>query len=459
MKTYIFSKSSYETITVTPQIEQLVPDLLKVELVNEPLIKIEYAYDAGLQIRVEGGEPNNSYPLQFRLYGAEETINAGESVVSTCVFSVPTVQENINDGFVKWELLDNESSIISSGTAFSYDATTNGLDWSITAQSVIVCPSNTEPTSIQKRYQIRYTLTLGDKRYYQFEAISVGTNVTVPIGASDIVELSGRKATVSVVLPKLYEVCTVAIYKDNQQIVEEVELENPQRVSSGWLYSKCLNTKAFAVSLESYDIVFTWYNTSNCCGKDSTSCKLWIINPSIKSVADDMLARIWKARTTLYGTPDLMYPMPTVLTWLRRGRDLFNSWHGLFTNFTMTNAKGVIREYWLQCSELGAIEAQYLAEGEKAFDFSGAAITLNVDRTGFLESAASNLRSNLDNNLQPIKTAMIEKGYTSGDGSGTDGQGSITANIRALGAVGISITPASAWGRFAGAWILGRAWI
>ena len=54
---------------------------------------------------------------------------------------------------------------------------------------------------------------------------------------------------------------------------------------------------------------------------------------------------------------------------------------------------------------------------------------------------------------------MIEKGYTSGDGSGTDGEGGIATNIRALGAVGISITPASAWGRFSTAWVLGRAWI
>lgn len=125
----------------------------------------------------------------------------------------------------------------------------------------------------------------------------------------------------------------------------------------------------------------------------------------------------------------------------------------------MTNAKGVIREYWLQCAELGALEAQYLAEGEKAFDFSGSAISLNVDRTGFLETMASNIRSNLDNNLKPIKTVMIEKGYTSGDGSGTDGEGGIATNIRALGAVGISITPASCWGRYSSAWLLGRAWI
>lgn len=495
MKTFIFSKTSDEVITVTPQVETVIKDLVEIELISvEPetdnMLGVQYAYEGGLNIKCQGGLANTTYCLTFNLKGIEETatirviivvsdsafdpitcnapdsfmdlvgsIQAGESVVSTCVFSVPTTQENVNDGYVTWELLDSDSNVLSSGNAFSYDATTNGLDWSITAQSVIVCPSDTEPTNVGRRYQIRYTLTLENKSYYQFEAVTVGSNVTVPIGASDMVELAGRKANVSLVLPKLYEVVTVAIYKDNSQIVEDVEMGEPQRVASGWLYTKCLNTGAFTVTLDSYDVVFTWYNTSVCCDKDSTSCKLWIINPSIKSAADDMLAKIWKARTTLYGAPDLIYPMPTVLTWLRRGKDLFNSWQGLFTSFTMTNAKGVIREYWLQCSELGALEAQYLAEGEKAFDFSGSAISLNVDRTGFLETMASNIRSNLDNNLKPIKTVMIEKGYTSGDGSGTDGEGGIATNIRALGAVGISITPASAWGRYSSAWLLGRAWI
>ena len=125
----------------------------------------------------------------------------------------------------------------------------------------------------------------------------------------------------------------------------------------------------------------------------------------------------------------------------------------------MTNAKGIIREYWLLCSELGALEAQYLTEGEKAFNFSGAAIQLDVDRTGFLDSMIGAIRSYLDSNLKPIKQNMTQKGYTEGDGSGTDGQGGIQASAHALGTVGISIHPASAWGRFYPGYLIGRAWL
>ncbi|MEK9322795.1 hypothetical protein, partial [Escherichia coli] len=61
--------------------------------------------------------------------------------------------------------------------------------------------------------------------------------------------------------------------------------------------------------------------------------------------------------------------------------DAFNGAYGQFTSFTMTNARGPIREYWLLYAELAAIQSQYLAEGEKAFNYQGAAISLEVDRT------------------------------------------------------------------------------
>ena len=54
---------------------------------------------------------------------------------------------------------------------------------------------------------------------------------------------------------------------------------------------------------------------------------------------------------------------------------------------------------------------------------------------------------------------MTQKGYTEGDGSGTDGQGGIQASAHALGTVGISITPASAWGRFSPYYLRGRVWL
>ena len=69
------------------------------------------------------------------------------------------------------------------------------------------------------------------------------------------------------------------------------------------------------------------------------------------------------------------------------------------------------------------------------------------------------IRSYLDSNLKPIKQNMTQKEYTEGDGSGKDGQGGIQASAHALGTVGISITPASAWSRFSPYYLRGRVWL
>lgn len=488
MKTYIFSKNSVEISEFKANLPFNDITDCKIQSVNKDGLNIDYAIlDDCLVIKCKGGESGITYSIEFLIETVNNsetvrivilvsddsfeplvnsapdsfmdlvgTMRAGESTVSVVMFNLPSSQK-VDHGFVDWELINNNSEVISRGNAFDYTTDCNGIDNVVTAQCLIVAPSYLEPTTFDKRYQIRYTLELDDQKFYQYETLRIESNVTIPLGSPDLVELQGKKTTLTLVVPDLYSEVNVCIYSNNQAIVPKKEVSNPQRTASGWLYEATLNTSALPVSVESYDVVWEFYNNDS--EVFSESSKLWIINPSIRSVADDVLAKIQKARASLYGSPDLVFTMPTVLTWLRRGKDLFNGWQGVFTNITMTNAKGIIREYWLLCSELGALEAQYLTEGEKAFNFSGAAIQLDVDRTGFLDSMIGAIRSYLDSNLKPIKQNMTQKGYTEGDGSGTDGQGGIQASAHALGTVGISITPASAWSRFSPYYLRGRVWL
>ena len=103
---------------------------------------------------------------------------------------------------------------------------------------------------------------------------------------------------------------------------------------------------------------------------------------------------------------------------------------------------------WLVQAEIAALQAQYMLEGEKAFQFQGAAISLDVDRTAAIDGMISKLQAQLDNELKAFKQNLIIKGNTSGDGSG-DGSGNFNKTQRgAMGSVGILITPASLYGGF-----------
>lgn len=377
-----------------------------------------------------------------------DTIEAGKSAIGTAIFAFPPSVDPTG-GFVTWEFLDAQGTTYARGNAYDYIVQSNGVSNTVMASCVINVPSNVPPTLENQRYQLRYTLELSSQyiqeypqqsTYYCYENITVITLNSVPLGTQPGVELQGDVATLSLVTDVLYDTVKVELYQDNTSIGSML-VPHYERVSSGYYYAAQFDTTNLPVSLESYNVVWSYSNSSYASIVNRESAPLWIVNPTILQAIADVKSKVNKAQTTLYGTPDLLFPPSTILTWLRRARDTFNGSYGVFMAFDMTNAKGSIREYWLMYTELLALESQYIAEGEKSFSFAGAAISLDIDRTGFLDSAASKLQSRLDNEFKPFKQNLIYKGATKGDGSVDPTK----LQIGAIGAVGICLTPATQW--------------
>jgi hypothetical protein len=157
---------------------------------------------------------------------------------------------------------------------------------------------------------------------------------------------------------------------------------------------------------------------------------------------EDVRSMLQRAQTTLYQLPETVFSPEVILAHLRMGRDDFNAAAGVLTSFTMLNATGAIRSYWLGYSYVSLLRSQYLLEGEKAFDFQGQAISLNVDRTQYYQTMASDILGDLNNNVKPFKQNLLKKGVSSGDGD--MGKVPATGNV---GALGIGVTPASQFAR------------
>jgi hypothetical protein len=384
-------------------------------------------------------------------------VEAGNAAVGAAVFQFPS-QIDPGGGFVTWELLAEDGTVYAAGNAFQYNVVRNGIENVAIAKSIISIPSTVPPTLDNQSYQLRYTLELSQDSglpvdpatgnlsqnvYFQFENLRVVSPVSVPLGVQPSVELQGVPANLSIVLAKPFDNVTLELWAGGTQVTPATPITDFNVVSSGYVYAGVIDTSQLGVSLVPYSIIWKYWASNNASVVYQERADLFIVNPAILGAVHDMKAKVNKARTTLYGRPDLLYPVPTCLTWLRRGGDAFNGAYGQFTNFTFTNALGIIREMWLLEAELAAIQSQYLAEGEKAFSYQGAQISLEVDRTSYLDTAANAIQSRLDNELKSIKTNLIIKGNTSGDGSAN-----VTAlQAGAIGAVGITITPANMWGR------------
>lgn len=385
-----------------------------------------------------------------------DQLEAGSGAMATAVFTFPPNVDPAG-GYVAWELLADDGTVYAGGNAFDYIVRQNGISTMVIAKSVVSVPTTVPPTADGQRYQLRYTLELPTSNgiqpdpesnaspqstFFLFENIRVVGLNTTPLGVEPTVEMSGQPATLSLVTSRIFDSVNVTVYLDNAVILPTSAMPPPVRVANGYLYSGVIPTVSLPVTLLPYSVVWNYSMSSNPGQVFQERADLYIVNSTMLSAIWDVKAKINKARTTLYGHPDLLYPEATIMTWLRRGADGFNGAYGQFTNFTMINAKGVIREFWLMYAELAAIASSYLAEGEKAFNFQGAAISLDVDRTSYLDNAESKLQSRIDNEVKAIKSNLIIKGQTSGDGSADVTQ----LAPGAIGAVGITITPASMWG-------------
>lgn len=420
-------------------------------------IDLEVTYSSGrtitllvaVTVALETLFPKNHHePTSFA--DLVDTIEAGSAAVATATFIYPpTVIPN--GGFVEWRLLNKDGEVQSLGTAINYRINSTGTANVARATCIINVPSDLSPSNHGEKYQLQYVLYLDGK-----EAQVVAENVTVigltstPLGTANLVEVKGNTAVLSLVTDRLYEYVNVELQANNETISPATRITDFERTDSGYMWGASLATDQLAVSLEPYNVLWSYYNGNQSAYYETAS--LFIVNTSIIGAINDVLARINKARTTLYGMPDMLFPHDTVMLWLRRGADYFNGYGGEFTQFTFINAKGIIREFWLQCAEMFALESQELAEAEKAFNYSGANISLDVDRTAGYSAAADKIRSRLDNELRSIKKNLIARGNDQGDGSVSP----TGLNRGAIGSVGVTISPATSWGRYPGTFIRQR---
>jgi len=375
----------------------------------------------------------------------------GDTIAKTVTYIFDQAQA-ITSPIVVWKLLDSAGVLYASGTAGSVTVTSSSFIKSVVANTSVVLPSNLLPTSGSVSYQIRWELTSTEfvVPVYSFDSIQVQGFTTLPTGPEEIVELQGDIINLGIVLDRTYSPVTVTLYYGNTSLFSPATVTGtPVQLSSGYRYSYDVDPQALPgggafpmyASLDNYLTSWKYVDAAYPTQVQREQGRIFIVNPTILSAVEDARTQVMKARTTLFGFEDALFTVPTIISWLRRGRDLFNAAGGYPTTFDMTNATLGIREFWLRYSEIGMLRAQALAEGEKAFNFSGAAISLETDKAQYYQQLADSLQTQLDSEVKGFKANLIKKGLSGGNGDQT------LMNMSSTARVGIMASPASQFGR------------
>jgi len=358
---------------------------------------------------------------------------------------------DLSGGYIQWDLMDSDGIVYANGNAFEYTIEETALGVKATGQGIVTVPSDVPINLEGSKYQLRWTLTLpgqDNKTFFSFENIKVVAPTLVPLGPQDTIEFHGDVARVSLSLHAFYDHVGLELFEHvgSKKILSFTEAKEQQKTPDGYVYTMYIATTDLSVNLSNFIVAWKYWNdrTQNTVFRETS--RMWVINASISSAIDDLRTMINRSHSSIANQQDLVFSSSVLLAFLRMGRDSFNGAYGALTNFNMEDATSSIRQFWIYHAMVEACRSQFIAEGEKAFNFSGQAISLDVDRTQYYSTLADNYQSLLDNQCKPFKQNLIKKGIVSGTGNLEN----IGLRHGAIGSVGIGITPATSMGRWSG---------
>lgn len=314
------------------------------------------------------------------------------------------VKETVTPDGADWQILTTSGALVSKGvsTDIAGVPTARGYELAITIPDYQGIPGD---------YTLEVTVQSGEASYSKSTDFTIEDNadptpsVIITVKGSCTGEAPDGTAT---------------LYRNNQ------ELATTQVDSGRW-------TLDLTAASPSLDALTVHVETSE--GFDIY--RVYYITPSVLGAIDELRTYLDRLNQQLR-IDSLRFADEDYILWLSAGRDMFNGYE-LLTNFWMTGATGPIRNFWMICSRITALRVRYLEEGLTTFQYGGAAVTLDVDVTQFLDAAASALESQLDQ-LGRLKRQLHNQGTT-------EGVGAYQLGSRMVGAVGISYGPATGGNR------------
>jgi hypothetical protein len=348
--------------------------------------------------------------------------------------------EDLTRSRVQWELIDADGRGYNQGDGGAIEVRPSPIRPGVViirSDAEIGIPSNMPASINGSRYQIKWALlTPGRETQFSFDNFSIYPPEYERMGALDVVELFGTPSEASIRLPHVPRELAVELYVRNTKVAERLVTAQPVETSDGFLFVEqfdLMQMGGIGPSLVPINVVWRHREESAQPWTTETS-SMWSVNPTILTAARDLEMFMNRAYIDSGIDPGTVFTQPDLLRHLRKGMDIFNSVVRP-TNFTMTNAEGSIRQFWLAYSAVDGCRAQYLAEGMKTFNYGGSTVTLDVDRTTYWDSVASALQSETDQYVKPLKDNLAKWGVFGGDGSTPHPQ------VGSIGAIGISLSP------------------
>jgi len=150
------------------------------------------------------------------------------------------------------------------------------------------------------------------------------------------------------------------------------------------------------------------YNYKTETGFNTEVHTLYIVSGKAMLIVNNMRRYLDKARNYDID-PSLRWTDAELVHFVTVGLQRFNVAAPSITNYTISNFPVNYIYIVEKCAEHEALNALYLAEGMRAFEFSGASVNLNVDRTQYIQTKMDEIGGWLNENLEKVKALLIRQ--------------------------------------------------
>lgn len=292
--------------------------------------------------------------------------------------------------------------------------------------ATITLPENSPIGTVNDKYSLNWTIKgQGDQRTAT-EMFSVVPTDNYQYLENDKVLIEGSALQDSLIIPSNIDLSEIKFglrSENGEYVYQSMAAPAPTGIAyDKHIYSvttpTLVNMRAGDVGLRPY--VAEWLYTTEDGETIPEYHFIYVVNTRILMFMNDLKRFVDKARNEDIN-PNLRYTDIDLAHYVLQGMAKLNFYPPQLTNWSITTLPHNFNVALTYCAAWEALNAQLLAEGQSAFDFSGQSVSLNVDRTPALEAAIGRIESWLEANVKPAKKIFARMGGGSGSGAGVLG--------------------------------------
>lgn len=212
---------------------------------------------------------------------------------------------------------------------------------------------------------------------------------------------------------------TMTIQDENGNLLHSYQQDDPQSTLRNNVYITKYNSGTPIPQVTDqcmgycpYIVTYTFTTQS---GRQEVEVHMLYIINSIAAILINNMRRYLDMARNYDLNVDLRLTEEDYIHFITVGLQRINGANPNTTEYTLCNFPKNFLYLLEKCATVELLNAWYLAEGMRSFEFTGASVSLNVDRTQYIEKKMDEINSWLDNNLEKQKELMIRKGNTAGN--------------------------------------------